>query len=308
MSKKAKKSIEEKLPDRYPRSEEILIFGDMSELDYVFGFLDELKENFYLIESNASDDEQRELINHSGVYTLISVLRKACFEFERFWIDEGNWKPEDDKEFMRCMNDPDELQWLVNELDSGRVKPVEKMKMRVYQNLTKKQREKINVKPGDKENTRFYQPAYYAAARSLQMSMYAYKYPGDKDWTEYCVNQLKQTLTYYHAASLEIAMHRDNVYLNTEVMPNAEVGRKRREQYIEWSALGRRQRGSNADKYTEEDEKKWIESATNLKSKNSALKSARQLALQVISELKLPKSAFESVRKCLAKNGFKLNG
>ena len=76
------------------------------------------------------------------------MLRKACFEFERFWIDEGNWKPEDDKEFMRCMNDPDELQWLVTELDFGRVKPAEKIKMRVYQNLRKKQREKINVKPG----------------------------------------------------------------------------------------------------------------------------------------------------------------
>ena len=77
LSKKSQKSIEEKLPDRYPRSEEILIFGDMSELDYVFGFLDELKGNFLFDRIECYDDEQRELINHSGVYTLSIVLRKA---------------------------------------------------------------------------------------------------------------------------------------------------------------------------------------------------------------------------------------
>jgi len=71
------------------------------------------------------------------------VLRKACFEFERFWIEDDNWKLEDDKEFLDCMNDPDELQWLVTELDFGRVKPVEE------------------------KNTRFYEPAYHAAARSV---------------------------------------------------------------------------------------------------------------------------------------------
>lgn len=72
MSKKAKKSIEEKLPDRYPRSEEILIFSDISDLDYVFRLLDELKENIYSTAPNASDDEQRELINHSA-FILLSV-------------------------------------------------------------------------------------------------------------------------------------------------------------------------------------------------------------------------------------------
>ena len=106
---------------------------------------------------------------------------------------------------MRCMNDPDEPNGLsIQSLILERVKPVENEN----EGLSKpdeKQREKINVKPGDKRKHTILSIAYYAAARSLQMSMYAYKYPGDKDWTEYCVNQLKQTLTYYHAASLEIA-------------------------------------------------------------------------------------------------------
>lgn len=284
MSKNAEKPKEKKLPDHYPESKEILIFSDMSELDHVFGLLDEIQENIYSTTPAASDDEWRELINHSSIYHLIHVLRKACFEFERFWIEDDNWKLEEDKEFLDCMNDPDELQWLVTELDFGRVKPVEE------------------------KNTRFYEPAYHAAARSLQIAMYAYKYPGDKDWIDYCVNQLKQTLTRYHAASLEIVMHRDNVYLNTEVMPDAELGKERRKQLRGWSAKGREERGGKIGKYTEQDENQWIDTATDLKSKNTVLKSARELALKVISKLNMPESSYESVRKCLSKNGFKRNG
>ncbi|MDO8893723.1 hypothetical protein, partial [Nitrosomonas sp.] len=120
--------------------------------------------------------------------------------------------------------------------------------------------------------------------------------------------QLKQTLTRYHAASLEIVMHRDNVYLNTEVMPDAELGKERRKQLRGWSAKGREERGGKIGKYTEQDENQWIDTATDLKSKNPVLKSARELALKVISKLNMPESSYESVRKCLSKNGFKRNG
>lgn len=282
--KESNKQTIKQLPDRYPRTEEILIFSDMGELDHVFDSLDKVKENANSVTHNVTSDEWNELINFSCVYGLISFLRKACFEYERFWIDEENWNLEDDKEFNECMNDPDELQWLVTELDFGRVKPVEE------------------------KNRRFYEPAYHAAARSLQIAMYAYRYPGDKDWIDYCVNQLKQTLTRYHAASLEIVMHRDNVYLNMEIMPDAELGKERRKQVREFSAKGREERWGNIEKYTEQDEDQWIETAIDLKSKNPALKSARQLALKIISKLNMPESSFESIRKCLSKNGFKRNG
>lgn len=188
--KESNKQTIRQLPDRYPRTEEILIFWDMSELDRLFDSLDRVKENAKSVAPNVTSDEWNELFNFSGVYGLIVFLRKACFEYERFWIDEEDWNLEDDEEFNEYMNDPDELQWLVTELDFGRVKPV------------------------DGKNTRFYEPAYLAAARSLQLAMYTYKYVGDHEWVSYCINELKQTLTRYHAAALEIALHRENIYLN----------------------------------------------------------------------------------------------
>lgn len=192
MSKYVEKRKEKKLPDHYPKSEEILIFSDMSELDYVFNLLDKIKENTNSVATNITSDEWNDLFNHSGIYYLIRQLRKACFEYERFWIDGEDWNLEEDEEFNEYMNDPEELQWLVTDLDFGRIKPVKG------------------------KNTRFYEPAYHAAARSLQMAMYACKYVGDGKWVTYCIDELKQFLTRYHAAALEIVMHRDNIYLSSK--------------------------------------------------------------------------------------------
>ncbi|NBQ68919.1 MAG: hypothetical protein EBU46_08840 [Nitrosomonadaceae bacterium] len=190
--KKSNKPAIKELPDRYPRTSEILIFSDMSELDYVFNLLDKIKENTNSVATNITSEEWNNLFNHSGIYYLIRQLRKACFEYERFWIDEEDWNLEEDEEFNEYMNDPEELQWLVTDLDFGRTKPVKG------------------------KNTRFYEPAYHAAARSLQMAMYAYKYVGDSKWVTYCIDELKQFLTRYHAAALEIVMHRDNIYLSSK--------------------------------------------------------------------------------------------
>lgn len=191
-NKKSNKPAIKELPDRYPRTSEILIFSDMSELDHVFESLDKIKENISSISPNVTNDEWNELFNFSAIYGLIGFLRKACFEYERFWIDQDDWKLEDDEDFNECMNDPDELQWLVTELDFGRTQSV------------------------NGKNIRFYEPAYHAAARSLQMAMYANKYVGDSEWVIYCIDELKQFLTRYHAASLEIVMHRNNVYLSNK--------------------------------------------------------------------------------------------
>ncbi len=196
MPEKGKKSnkpgIIRIIPDRYPRTSEILIFSDMSELDYVFNLLDEIKENTNSVATNITSEEWNDSFNRSGISYLISQLRRACFEYERFWIDEEAWNLEEDETFNECMNDPDELRCLVTSLDFGRIKPVKG------------------------KNTRFYEPAYHAAARSLQMAMYAYKYVGDSKWVTYCIDELKQFLTRYHAAALEIVMHRDNIYLSSK--------------------------------------------------------------------------------------------
>ncbi|GJL76087.1 MAG: hypothetical protein NMNS02_21930 [Nitrosomonas sp.] len=176
----------------------------MSELDHVLELLENVKESANQAKSNVSFDEWSDRLDWSVVYGLIHILRKACGEYERYWNDDKNWKMEDDEEFMNTMNDSDELQWLVTDLDFGRDKSVKG------------------------KNTRFYDPAYHAAAESLQMAMCTYKYPSDKESVQYCINGLKQILTRYHAASLEIAMHRDNVYLHNNAK-NIETVRKTRE-------------------------------------------------------------------------------
>lgn len=190
--KRSNKPAVKKLPDLYPRTSEILIFNDISDLDHVFGLLDQLDENANSAPRNISNNEWEDIFKYSTIYYLIRQLRKACFEYERFWADQDDWNPEDDEEFNECMNDPDELQWLVTELDFGRVK-------------------EINGK-----NIKFREEAYHAVAESLQLAMYSYKYVGDGEWVSYCINKLKQFLTRYHAASLEIVMHRNNIYLSNK--------------------------------------------------------------------------------------------
>lgn len=64
--KKSNKPAVKELPDRYPRTSEILIFSDISELDYVFDSLDKVKENANSVTPNVTSDEWNELFNHSA--------------------------------------------------------------------------------------------------------------------------------------------------------------------------------------------------------------------------------------------------
>lgn len=271
-----------KLPERYPREEKILIFGDMGEIDYVFDLFGRLEENLYSLLPSVTDNAWQDAVNTSCINALIIVLRAACIEFERFWQDD-EWKHEDDREFNDWMNEPDELQWLVSYLDSGRVKPV------------------------DGKNQRFYEPAYHTAARSLQLAMYFKQMPGDKEWIRYCINELRYNLTRYHAAALEIVMHRENVYLHNkeallqEIVPYAEIGKE--------SQAKRNERIKNLKKscikYSEEDKKKWVEEAERIKQGNPANRAAQSLAKLIINNLSLSERAFESIKGHLLKNGFK---
>jgi len=207
--KKSNKPAIKELPERYPRTEEILIFSDISDLDHVFGLLDQLNENANSAPPNVSKNEWEDIFKYSTIYYLIRQLKKACFEYERFWADQDDWNPEEDEELNEYMNGPDELQWLVEYLDYGRVKEV------------------------NGKNIRFREEAYHAAAESLKFAMYTYKYVGDGKWVTYCIDELKQFLTRYHAASLEIVMHRNNVYLSSkqEYFPSIDrmnAGNKKR--------------------------------------------------------------------------------
>ena len=57
----AKKPKEKKLPYRYPRSKEIIIFSDMGELDHVIEEIDGLKKDLFLITPESSNQEWLDL-------------------------------------------------------------------------------------------------------------------------------------------------------------------------------------------------------------------------------------------------------
>ena len=151
--KKSNKQTIKQLPDRYPRTEEILIFSDMSELDHVFDSLDTAEKEIESLLYGSHDVIDQDLFHASKqafnksiarepcdiskedwhwymniwcVNGLTVQLRKACYEFERYWAENPQWKPEEDERFMIMMNDPDELRYLVTDLDSGRIRVVEK--------------------------------------------------------------------------------------------------------------------------------------------------------------------------------------
>ncbi len=199
MSKKSPGMLKEikllkkiKLPACYPRTEKIIIFDDMSVLDEkLFYELENFKETMLLLLRDPTSGElERFCSSCSLINATIYLLRDACSEFERFWQGE-EWEPENDETFMERMNNPNELQWLINYLDHGRIKLV------------------------DGKNLRFYEPAYEAAARSLQTAMYLKEIrPDDKELIDEYIQGLQNNLTRYHAAALEIAAHRNNTYMH----------------------------------------------------------------------------------------------
>lgn len=84
----------------------------------------------------------------------------------------------------------------------------------------------------------------------------------------------------------------------------AEIGEKRSKQVKQWAAEG----AAESVKYSNEEKQKWLDEAASIKSANQHIASARALATKVINNLHMDQSAFESVRRHLADNGFKRNG
>ncbi len=279
MPKATSEPEKKELPRRYPRTEEILIFSDMGELDYVVGEIDKLGEALCsLITQESPVEKWLDLVNHSLVYGMMGYLRKACIEYEQFFQSD-DWCSKEDQEFMKRMNDSHELHFLVNELEEGRLFET------------------------NGKICSHYEPAYHAVARSLEMAMYFREVPGGEVWIDYCIRELKFYLTRYHAASLEIAMHRKNIYLDSNAK-NIEVGKRRLIQVREWGLKG----GKEVEKYSKEEKIRWIDAARRIQSKNPTIKSARSLAKEIIKILGMDESSYESVRKHLSNNGLKLFG
>jgi hypothetical protein len=57
-----------------------------------------------------------------------------------------------------------------------------------------------------------YDPAQLACAKSLYMALALIQCQGGKDWIDYCIGSLRQELTRYHAAALEVLLGRNAVF------------------------------------------------------------------------------------------------
>lgn len=190
-TKSSSHTREKKLPDRYPRSQEILVFQDVAELDNINGRIEKIAQAFHELTTPDSPYQKWEdVLDDSPINGLMRFLRRACAEYERFFHAD-NWNAEEDVDYKKYMHDSHELHYLVNELEEWRFFEDKNGKL-----------------------IRKNQPAYHAAARSLEIAMRLVNMPDDKNKFENYINELKFFLTRYHAASLEVVFHRNNVYLH----------------------------------------------------------------------------------------------
>lgn len=188
-----------KLPARYPREQEIMVFGDMSELDHVLELLTGLAEHLCAAPETITSEEWERWCS-SPLAHLAKVLCKAYVEYERFWQHDG-WKLGDDPTLSSDLSDFHEMHWRVKELEAGL--PIEiPCEIRSGTGVVKYIRHALS-----------YDPAQLACAQSLYMALTLMQNPGDKDWVEYCIGSLRQELTRYHAAALEVLLGRNKVFL-----------------------------------------------------------------------------------------------
>lgn len=187
-----------KLPPRYPREQEIMVFGEMCELDHVLDLLSDLGEHLSAVPDTITNDEWEGKCV-TPLYHLAENLRKAYVEYERFWNPDG-WKLEDDHTLTSDLSDFGEMRWRVKDIEAAP----------------------------------FYDPAQLACAQSLYMSLALSQCPGGNDWVEYCIDTLRYELTRYHAAALEVVQYRNAVYLSDAhdemkaAAPDIKTGRKLR--------------------------------------------------------------------------------
>jgi hypothetical protein len=187
-----------KLPARYPREREIMVFSDMSELDHVLELLSDLGNRLSAVPNTITSDEWEKECT-TPLAHLVEILRKAYFEYERFWQLDG-WMLENDPTLSSDLSDFGDMRWRVKELEDGRL---------IDKTLD------ILTASGVVKHTyvaRAYDPAQLACAQSLYMALALMQSPGGKDWIDQCIGSLRQELTRYHAAALEMLLVRNAVF------------------------------------------------------------------------------------------------
>jgi hypothetical protein len=165
MAVKKPAKLKRKLPARYPRDQQIIIFGDMAELDHILELLDALEKGLLDTPDTASYEEcykrwMSYTDNNSVLHSIAAFLRKAYIEFERFHEREG-WSYENDRSLQDDFKNVGDFSWRLNEFKQGRLIDIP---ARTYQSTNGIV--EIPARVG-----RCYEPAQYACAYALYLVM-----------------------------------------------------------------------------------------------------------------------------------------
>ena len=210
MAVKSSTKPKRKLPERYPRDQQIIIFEDMSELDHILDRLSELEMSLIELSETTSYEAWLDYTKHSVLYGLAGFLRKAYIEFERFHEREG-WSYETDDNLQNDFKNANDFRWRLNEFERGRLIDMPARTF-VGSNGT-------NEWPA--YAARSYEPAQQACAYALFLVMLMIEAACSEHELKTFMADLRYYLTRYHAASLEIVLGRNAVFL-----PSKKIGAK----------------------------------------------------------------------------------
>ena len=193
-----------KLPERYPRNQQIIIFEDMSEFDYKLEKLDEMVEHLLALPNDLEYDVLSEKWKVETAFYLnahLSNLRKAYLEYERFYQPDG-WTIDDDSSLNADLRDVGDFNWRVEEF---RRKRSNQIPARVIEGNS-------IVSPA--HTARAYEPAQHACAEAIFLVLFLMQMQTDNQHLKDIDSRLRYWLTRYHAATLEVIYHRNSVYLS----------------------------------------------------------------------------------------------
>lgn len=193
------KTTKKRLPTRYPRDGEILIFSELSELDYrmsdIDGYFDELIK--------MPDDEDYDLnLVSSNFSALLHFLKKAFIELERFFQNES-WTFETDLEFVDDLKSVSNFKWRLSDLKDGRLIDVPARVVNRPDGTT------LTIPP---RLSRLYEPATHACAEAIYIVLFLSEIHCESTLIKDFKIELKYWLTRYYAAALEISLGRSNVF------------------------------------------------------------------------------------------------
>lgn len=202
MAVKSTTKPKRKLPERYPRDQQIIIFEDMSELDHILDRLSELEKSLIELSETTSYEAWLDYTKHSLLYGIAGFLRKAYIEFERFYEREG-WSYETDNNLKNDLLITSDFKWRLNELEYGRLID---MPARTFVTLNGTYEWPAYV-------ARAYEPAQHACAYALFLAMLMMECACSEHELKSFMADLRYYLTKYHAASLEVAAGKHAVEL-----------------------------------------------------------------------------------------------